>query len=122
MPDSPVIRLDEMQADSFPWGSIKWLMGQSIDADAEQTFGMVFINAGEQNPPHYHPNCEEILYVLSGTCEHTYDDQRFQLGPGDSIRVPAGVKHQAINNGWEPIRAIISFSAGDRQTVFLDQE
>ena len=95
---------------------------KSIDADAEQTFGMVYINAGEQNPPHYHPNCEEILYVLSGTCEHTYDDQRFQLGPGDSIRVPAGVKHQAINNGWEPIRAIISFSAGDRQTVFLDQE
>ena len=122
MPDSPVTRINDVEADSFPWGSIKWLMGQSIDADAEQTFGMVYINAGEQNPPHYHPNCEEILYVLSGTCEHTYDDQRFQLGPGDSIRVPAGVKHQAINNGWEPIRAIISFSAGDRQTVFLDQE
>ena len=122
MPDSPVTRINDVEADSFPWGSIKWLMGQSIDADAEQTFGMVYINAGEQNPPHYHPNCEEILYVLSGTCEHTYDDQRFQLGTGDSIRVPAGVKHQAINNGWEPIRAIISFSAGDRQTVFLDQE
>ena len=122
MPDSPVTRINDVEADSFPWGSIKWLMGQSIDADAEQTFGIVYINAGEQNPPHYHPNCEEILYFLSGTCAHTYDDQRFQLGPGDSIRVPAGVKHQAINNGWEPIRAIISFSAGDRQTVFLDQE
>ena len=122
MSTSPVMRLDDAEAQVFPWGAIKWLMGQAIDADARQTFGMVFINPGEENPPHYHPNCEEILYVLSGTCEHTYDDQRFHLKPGDMIRVPAGVQHHAINTGWDPLRAIISLSSGDRQTVFLDQE
>ncbi len=122
MASNPVVRAGDVEAESFPWGGIKWLMGQNLDPDAQQTFGMVFIDAGQQNPPHYHPNCEEILLVLSGTCEHTFDDQRFQLEPGDVIRVPAGVKHHAINSGWEPLRAIISFSAGDRQTVFLDQE
>ena len=116
----PVTRLSETTAEEFPWGTLNWLMGQTIDPDAKQTFGMTVIQPGQQNPPHYHPNCEEILYVVSGTCEHTYGDDSYQLEPGDSIRVPAGVIHHAINNGDEPLRAIISFSAGDRQTVFLE--
>ncbi|MCY3684441.1 MAG: cupin domain-containing protein [Gemmatimonadetes bacterium] len=116
----PVTRLSETTAEEFPWGTLNWLMGQAIDPDAKQTFGMAVIQPGQQNPPHYHPNCEEILYVVSGTCEHTYGDDCYQLKPGDSIRVPAGVIHHAINNGDEPLRAIISFSSGDRQTVFLE--
>ncbi|MCY3871247.1 MAG: cupin domain-containing protein [Gemmatimonadetes bacterium] len=116
----PVTRLSETTAEEFPWGTLNWLMGQAIDPDAKQTFGMAVIQPGQQNPPHYHPNCEEILYVVSGTCEHTYGDNSYQLKPGDSIRVSAGVIHHAINNGDEPLRAIISFSSGDRQTVFLE--
>ncbi len=116
----PVTRLSETAAEEFPWGTLNWLMGQAIDPDAKQTFGLAVIQPGQQNPPHYHPNCEEILYVVSGTCEHTYGDDSYQLKPGDSIRVPAGVIHHAINNGDEPLRAIISFSSGDRQTVFLE--
>lgn len=116
----PVTRLSETTAEEFPWGTLNWLRGQAIDPDAKQTFGMAVIQPGQQNPPHYHPNCEEILYVVSGTCEHTYGDDSYQLKPGDSIRVPAGVIHHAINNGDEPLRAIISFSSGDRQTVFLE--
>ena len=116
----PVTRLSETTAEEFPWGTLNWLMGQAIDPNAKQTFGMAVIQPGQQNPPHYHPNCEEILYVVSGTCEHTYGDDSYQLKTGDSIRVPAGVIHHAINNGDEPLRAIISFSSGDRQTVFLE--
>lgn len=116
---SPVTTLSETPTEDFPWGTLNWLMGQAIDPDAEQTVGIVVIETGQQNPPHYHPNCEEILYVISGTCEHTYGDDSYQLNPGDSIRVPSGIIHHAINNGNEPLRAIISFSSGDRQTVFL---
>lgn len=116
----PVTRANDTKADDFPWGAIRWLHNGELNEGAEQTFGFVYIDAGNQNPPHYHPNCEEILYVLSGTCAHTYGDESFELGPGDSIIVPEGVVHHAINNGWEPLRAIISFSSGDRQTVFLD--
>ncbi len=119
MPD-PVTLATDTPADSFPWGAIRWLHNSVINESAEQTFGEVFINPGGQNPPHYHPNCEEILYVLSGTCTHTYGDESYELGPGDSIIVPEGVVHHAINKGWEPIRAIISFSSADRQTVFLE--
>ncbi len=117
---NPVTRSENIQADAFPWGAIKWLHNEAINETAEQTFGFVIINAGQENPPHYHPNCEEILYVLSGNCVHTYGDEEFDLGPGDSILVPQGIIHHAINKGWEPLRAIISFSSADRQTVFLE--
>ena len=116
----PVTRATDTEADAFPWGAIRWLHSGQINEGAEQPFGFVFINAEDQNPPHYHPNCEEVLYVLSGTCTHTYGDDEYELGPGDSILVPQGVVHHAINKGWEPLRAIISFSSGDRETEFLE--
>lgn len=118
---NPVTRAGEPEADTFPWGSITWHHSDKIDPDSQQTFGFVFINPGENNPPHYHPNCEEVLYVVSGTCTHTYGDDAYDLQAGDSIRVPQGIVHNAINKGWEPVRCIISFSSGDRQTVFLEE-
>ena len=42
---------DEQPALSFEWGAIKWLCNQEIDPEALQTFGLVFINPGQQNPP-----------------------------------------------------------------------
>jgi quercetin dioxygenase-like cupin family protein len=117
----PVTKSHDTPSDAFPWGAIRWLHSGSINEGAEQTFGLVYINPGQANPRHYHPNCEEVLYVLSGTCAHTYGEDEYELGPGDSILVPQGVIHHAINKGWEPIRAIISFSSGDRQTVFLEE-
>jgi quercetin dioxygenase-like cupin family protein len=122
MPESPVIRLDSQAPLEFPWGAIKWLMNNDLDEDAEQTFGIVFIGPGQKNPRHFHPNCEELLHVLSGTCTHSLGDQSYPMSPGDLIRIPAGVVHHAENDGWEPLRAIISFSDGDRKTVFLDND
>lgn len=122
MPDSPVIGLGSETPLEFPWGAIKWLMNDELDGDTEQTFGVVCIGTGQKNPRHYHPNCEELLYVLSGSCDHSLGDRTYPMVPGDLIRIPAGVLHHAESNGWEPLRAIISFSSGDRKTVFLDDD
>ncbi|BCG60891.1 cupin domain-containing protein [Paenibacillus sp. URB8-2] len=103
----------------FPqtWGGIQWLYGQEIDPEAEMTFGMVYINAGESNPRHIHPNCEEVIFVLSGECDHTLGDEVFHLKPGMLLRIPQGVPHNATVTSWEPCRMIIAYSAGDRQTI-----
>ncbi len=101
----------------YPWGAIRWMMDSKIDSGAAQTFGIVQINAGQRNALHSHPNCEEILYVLSGSCEHIVGNRKVILHPGDLIRVPVGVPHQAIVIGNEPLRAVISYSSGDRKVV-----
>ena len=66
MSSATLTNANEGDALQFPWGAIKWLCNDQIDPDAEMTFGIVYLNAGEGNPLHYHPNCEELIYVLSG--------------------------------------------------------
>ncbi|MGP4041081.1 cupin domain-containing protein [Gracilibacillus sp. D59] len=99
------------------WGKIQWLCDQTIDPDAEMTFGMVYVKAGESNTKHFHPNCEELIFVLSGECDHSLGDEMHHLKPGMMLRIPANVVHQATTTTWEPCRMIIVYSSSDRQTI-----
>lgn len=99
------------------WGKIQWLCGKEIDPDCAMTFGMVYINAGTSNDRHYHPNCEEYIFILSGECDHTLGDEVHHLKPGMMLRIPTNVWHNATVTSWEPCRMIVAYSAADRQTV-----
>ncbi len=105
---------------SFDWGTLQWLFNGSVFPGALQTLGICHLFAGKCNPRHYHPNCEEILYVQEGTGKHLLDDVWIQVGPGSVVRIPIGMKHQLVNEGTEILITIIAFSSGDRQTVFLE--
>ena len=73
---------------SFDWGAIQWLCNGEIDPEAQQTFGLVYIHVGQQNPPHYHPNCEELIYVLSGECDHRLGEATIHLETGSAPASP----------------------------------
>ena len=120
MKSATLTDVNEGESLQFPWGAIKWLCNDQIDAEAEMTFGMVYINAGEENPLHYHSNCEELLYLLSGECDHRLADDVFPMKAGMMIRIPRGVKHNAINTGWQPVTMVVCYSAADRQTVYCE--
>jgi len=106
----------------YPWGWIRWMMNSELDPGAQQTFGIVQINAGQRNPLHKHPNCEELLYVLSGSFENVMGGKTVVMHAGDIVRIPANTPHQGINNTKEPMRAVISYSSGTRQMVALGAE
>lgn len=122
-PDKQVTVTDAQQlpAQSFAWGALKWLCNRELAPNAQQTFGLCHILPGQCNPLHYHPNCEEILHVIAGECDHSFDGEWAHLSPGMTICIPAGVRHNLVNNGWEPVACLISFSSPDRQTVFVDE-
>jgi len=115
-----VIRGGEAESFGFDWGAIKWLCNGTLLPGTELTFGVVWIRPGDSNPLHYHPNCEELLYVLSGECTHRLGEEVYHLKPGDLIRVPANVVHRAEASGWEPLQAIVVFDSPDRQTVVVE--
>jgi len=119
--DAPVAvrHFDSMQEVKYPWGWIRWLMNSKLDPRAAQTFGIVEIKGGGRNTLHKHPNCEELLYVLSGTATHVIGDRKVSIKKGDLIRVPRDTPHMAIVTSSEPLRAVISYSSGDRQVVDL---
>jgi quercetin dioxygenase-like cupin family protein len=102
---------------TFDWGTIRWLISQRQIADSRLTFGVVQINPGTRNTRHYHPNCDEVLFVLEGELEHSLSDQVFQLTPGMAIHIPTGVPHDAVNRGSSVARVVVAYSSGDRQTV-----
>jgi quercetin dioxygenase-like cupin family protein len=112
--------IDELPADQFGWGAIKWLCNARLSPGSAQTLGICHILPGQGNPAHYHPNCEELLYVLSGQGVHSVEEQVVELRAGSMIRIPIGVRHNLQNTGWEPLVCLISFSSGERETVFLE--
>lgn len=99
------------------WGEIVWLIGREQMRGCEQTFGVVTIEPGKRNPLHSHPNCEELLYVVSGECEHRIGSETHTLKAGEVICIPRGVRHWARATSKEPLVAVISFSSPDRQFV-----
>ncbi len=119
-PEQLVVPASKLTEESHGWGGLQWLCNASLLAGAEQTVGVCWIDPGQKNPVHYHPNCEEVLTMLSGTGKHRLDDQYIQIAAGDTIRIPAGVRHNLENTGAESLRCVIAFSSGRRQTVFLE--
>ena len=107
---------EQENVNQMSWGHLAWLVGAAQMPEAEQTLGVVTIQPGKRNPLHSHPNCEELLYVVSGECEHKLGDEFFHLASGMVIRIPRGVNHWAKCTSAEPLVAVVSFSAPDRRT------
>ncbi|MCX7407725.1 MAG: cupin domain-containing protein [Planctomycetales bacterium] len=105
---------------TFEWGAIQWLCNEELSPGAKQTLGITHILPGRTNPRHFHPNCEEVLYLLSGCGRHSFGDDFIELQPGMTIRIPAGVTHNLTNTGSELLTCLIAFNSGHRETVFLE--
>ena len=96
------------------WGSLTWLASGTVGGTKGLTLGRVVIKAGEQNPRHGHPGCEEVLYLLAGRLEHTMSGESVILEPGDSIILPAGVFHSARSIGEEDADMIVAYNSAER--------
>ena len=117
--ESPVYPADEAATHRIEenWGSLTWVAGGALGNAERLTVGRVVIQSGDQNPRHMHPNCEEVLYLLSGRLTHTFGNESVPMEPGDTIVVPAGVYHNAVNIGDEDAHMIVAFSSADRRVT-----
>ena len=114
-----VLRTNECEVVDFDWGELRWHASGSLGNSGEMTVGTARLKPGQANPRHYHPNCSEVLVVVSGGISHTLDaGGTAELGPGDTVTIPEGVPHKARNlSETEEAVLFISFSSADRQTV-----
>lgn len=115
--DKKVTSVKEVQTNVFPWGQITWVHGAEVSGSEELTVGEVIINPGMENPYHSHPNCEEVLFLISGELVHTLgDDEPHRMGPGMSIRASRNIKHNAKCISAEPARMVVAYSSARRET------
>ena len=97
------------------WGSLTWIAGKALGNSQGLTFGRVVIKPGKANPRHAHPNCDEVLHLLTGRLEHSIGDDKVAMNAGDTLIVPAGCVHNAANPGPGDAEMIVAYSSGERQ-------
>ena len=117
-PKGPVYRKGANDVVTLPWGRTAWCVSRQLGNSEALTVGRVHVRAGMDAPPHRHPNCEEVLHVVSGRIEQTIADATFTLESGDTAVIPPGVWHRIRALGQHDAHLIVCFSAAHRVTEF----
>ncbi len=64
-------------------------------------------------PFHRHHVMDELFYVVSGTGEYRFGNERYPVKTGDLIGAPAGTEaHQLINTGKDDLRCLAISGVG----------
>jgi mannose-6-phosphate isomerase-like protein (cupin superfamily) len=69
----------------------------------KQSLAEATIAPGAATEAHYHPNTEEIYYILQGTGQMQISTTMQTVVSGDGIAIPAGAPHQIRNIGSETL-------------------
>ena len=117
-PRASVLPAAGAQRGGAEWGELTWFANAELGNARDLTVGRCVLRPGCENPRHHHPNCDEVLVVLDGRIRHTLaGGEDAELGPGDTITIPAGLPHRALNVGAGDAVLLIVFSSGNRQVV-----
>ena len=111
---------NEIEKQEFDWEWIAWTMNDQIDPKATMTFSVVYLKPNQTNTFHVHPNCDEVLHVIEGALEHRMGKGWAKMGPGDSIRIPKGVPHNA-RTGKEACRVVVVYDTGAREFIPVEE-
>ncbi len=117
---SQVNRRDENRVTEMPWGQLRWYTSAEMGNSRTMTTGVAIIKPGQFNPRHFHPNCDEILHVISGKILHTMNEVTVEMNAGDTVSIPRGVLHNARNIGTVDAVLAISFDSAYREAVGYD--
>lgn len=112
----PVFSTTEAQnnTSNYPWGTLTWLASSDLDNTNHTAMAYVVIAKDQKNPRHRHVTCEELLHLLKGKLVHSIGDETYELTAGDTITIPAGAYHNAINTGDEDAHMVVVYSSAQR--------
>jgi mannose-6-phosphate isomerase-like protein (cupin superfamily) len=69
--------------------------------------------------PHLHQEIEETFLVRRGALRFLLGDETFDIGPGDFVRAPPGVRHGFANLSGDEAELLVSFHPGGFETLFV---
>lgn len=82
---------------------IRELLAHRNSCIQKQSLAEARLPPGGSTTPHYHPQTEEIYYLLTGTGQMRIGDETTAVGPGDAIAIPPGLVHTITNTGDVPL-------------------
>ena len=97
--------LDSVAALTTKDGSeIRELLAHRNSCIRNQSLAEARLPAAGATSKHYHPETEEIYYIVSGRGRMEIDGETREVGPGDAIAIPPAAAHQITNTGDEVLR------------------
>jgi quercetin dioxygenase-like cupin family protein len=91
----------DVKQDSFDWGDMAWRCNPPTTGARQITVMDVTLGPGGGHAFHKHPDQEEMIIVKSGRIEQWIEQQKQELGPGDSVYIDADVVHASFNDSGE---------------------
>ena len=82
--------------------------------------GHLTINPGTRVVTHIHPDTEEAMIIVEGSLEAILADEVVNVGPGDAVLAPAGVKHGFVNRTQEKATLLAAFPKTTFERVVVE--
>lgn len=99
--------LEEMPAFRTKDGSeIRELLAYRNSSIQKQSLAEARIPVGGSTMEHYHPVTEEIYYITHGAGKMRIEAETREVGVGDAIAIPPGLKHKIWNTGSGVLRLL----------------
>jgi mannose-6-phosphate isomerase-like protein (cupin superfamily) len=97
-------RLDQQAPFITADGStIREVAGVPSGNAVQQSLAEATVPAGGETVEHYHHVAEEIYHLVSGAGRLRLAEEEAEVRAGDTIVIPAGVRHKLWNPGGEPL-------------------
>lgn len=94
------VSFDETEVETVPPGKTHhWYCKPGMVADTGLMLVRAHLEPGAAHPFHFHPDKEEILYILSGAAEQWVEREKRIMKAGDSLYLPPGIVHGTYNLG-----------------------
>ena len=103
---------------------IRELLAYRNSSIRNQSLAEARLPAGASTQEHYHPLAEEIYYITAGIGRMRIEGEMRDVGVGDAIAIPPGLKHKLWNTGSEPLKLLCCCAPGyeHSDTIITEKE
>jgi mannose-6-phosphate isomerase-like protein (cupin superfamily) len=85
---------------------IRELAGIPTGNSANQSLAEATVPPGGETLEHYHRVSEEVYFFTHGRGRLRLDGEEHEVGPGDTVVIPAGARHKLWNSGEGPLKLL----------------
>ena len=91
---------------------IRELLAHRNSAIRNQSLAEARLPVGGSTQEHFHPEAEEIYFIMHGFGRMRIEGELQDVKPGDAIAIPPGRKHKLLNTGTETLRLLCCCAPG----------
>ena len=118
-----VRNINEVPAFTTKDGSqIRELLAHRNSSIQKQSLAEARVAISASTAPHYHPQTEEIYYILEGHGKMQIGEETRSVHEGDAIAIPPGEVHQITNTSEVILRFLCCCAPGyeDTDTILVE--